>query len=141
MRALPLLLLLGCGQLDPEVGSTVESAEGCTLVDSDPAADVNFGQVHDELFISRCSCHTIAGGLGQTVGGLDLDTFEATERGGRISKEQIFVPGKPCESVIIQKTDPRNPPPFGARMPLSGFALEDGARQLLIDWIAEGARE
>ena len=139
MRALAMaVLLLGCGQLDPELGAEKTPTEGCVLEDSDPSDPVNFGEVRDEIFIPRCNCHTIAGGLGQTVGGLDLSDYDAMREGGRVGKENVVVPGAPCESVIIQKTG--EPPPFGARMPLSGLELGTSSRQKLIDWIAEGAR-
>jgi hypothetical protein len=37
----------------------------------------------------------------------------------------------------VRKTGPT--PPFGFRMPLSGAPLADEERQMVIDWIAEGA--
>ncbi len=144
-RVLPLLLLAGCGVLDPEVGEDLapgaaDAATGvCDLDDSDPGTEVTFTDVRDQLFRPRCSCHTIAGGLGQVVGGLDLDDYDAMREGGRNGGSRVVVEGKPCESVIIMKTG--DSPPFGAQMPLSGVALSVEARQLLVDWIADGAKE
>ncbi len=140
------LMLVGCGTLDPDVGQLRDAGPdgtvvrpACILVDSDPSTEVTYEQVRDQLFRPRCSCHTIAGGLGQVVAGLDLDTFAAATAGGRNSSQNIIVPGSPCESVIVIKTG--DTPPFGAQMPLSGVPLSVGARKLLIDWIADGAKE
>ena len=119
-------------------GGADGGATTCALADSDPGAEVTYEQVRDQLFRPRCSCHTIAGGLGQVVAGLDLDTFEATMAGGRNSSGRVAIAGDPCESVAVKKTG--DAPPFGAQMPLSGVPLSEGARQLLIDWIAGGAK-
>lgn len=137
-RALFACLLAGCGMLDPEVGPEREEvAPVCAAGDSDPSTRVSFEQVRDVLFRPGCSCHTVAGGLGRVVGGLDLDDYDALRRGGAVSGADIVVPGDPCASVLVQKT--LDPPPFGARMPFNGRRLQEGERQLIIDWIAEGA--
>ena len=138
------LFLGGCGALDPEVGEPqvrgdAALAEGaCSLQDSDPSTDVPFVAVRDQLFRPRCSCHVIAGGIGQVVGGLDLNSYGALREGGRNSGSLVVVDGEPCQSIIVQKTG--EVPPFGAQMPLSGVPLNTGSRQLLIDWVAEGAK-
>ena len=108
------------------------------LADSDPGTEVTYEQVRDQLFRPRCSCHTIAGGLGQVVSGLDLDTHEAVLAGGRNTTNTAVVPGAPCDSFVVKKTG--DSPPFGAQMPLSGVPLSEDARQLLVDWIADGAK-
>ena len=77
------LYLGGCGALDPEVGEPRVQGDAavaestCSLQDSDPSTDVPFREVRDQLFRPRCSCHVIAGGIGQVVGGLDLNSYDA----------------------------------------------------------------
>mgnify|MGYP001600936926 CR=1 FL=1 len=138
LALLAALALAGCGELDPAIGPDLdEVADLCAAGDSDPATAVRFSQVRERVFGQFCGCHTTPGGLGQTVGGLDLDTLEPALLGGFRSVETAVVPGDPCGSVIVQKTGLT--PPFGARMPLNGASLSADARQLLIDWIAEGA--
>lgn len=133
------LLTLGCGELDPEIGPERETAADiCEVGDSDPNTDVTWVQVRDTVFRGRCGCHTTTGGLGQTVGGLDLDDREKALEGGFRSIDSAIVPGDPCGSIVVQKTGLN--PPFGGRMPLNGAELEPDLRQLLIDWIAEGAQ-
>jgi hypothetical protein len=140
--ALAAALGVGCGELDPEVGAVREGAsEGgiCADGDSDPTQAVTFSDVRELVFEPKCSCHVIAGGLGQTVGGLDLSDFDAIMGGGVRSQGRAAVAGDPCASVIVQKTG-NDTVPFGARMPLSGGTLDVASRQLIIDWIAEGAK-
>jgi hypothetical protein len=136
----PLLLisLSACGELDPNIGEERETiADLCEVGDSDPNTDVSWVEIRDTVFRGRCGCHTNTGGLGQTVGGLNLDDRQAALAGGFRSVETAIVPGDPCGSFVVQKTGPN--PPFGGRMPLNGATLEPGLRQLIIDWIAEGA--
>lgn len=57
--------------------------------------------------------------------------------GGTRSNGKVVVPGDPCRSTVVLKTI--EPPPFGARMPFNGTRLPQDERQIIIDWIAEGA--
>jgi hypothetical protein len=137
-----LSLVAGCGDLDPEVGAVREGAAAggiCAEGDSDPTTEVTFSDVREMVFERKCGCHVIAGGLGQTVGGLDLSDFDAIQIGGVRSQGRAIVAGDACASVIVQKTG-NDTVPFGARMPLSGDTLDAASRQLIIDWIAEGAK-
>ena len=137
--ALVTLLIAGCGELDPEIGAEREVVSDiCEVGDSDPNTDVRWEAVRDDVFRGRCGCHTTVGGIGQTVGGLDLDHLQAALGGGFRSRQTAVIPGDPCGSFVVQKTGQN--PPFGGRMPLNGALLEPGLRQLLIDWIAEGAQ-
>ena len=132
-----LLLLLGCGPLDPELGAELESAAApCSLsASSAPAPD--FQSIKLQLFERRCGCHVQAGGVGQLLGGLDLSNYEGFSAGGAaLSPEQISS-AEPCENGMLLKL--MTPPPHGARMPLSGAPLSDEEMQPLIDWIAAGA--
>ncbi len=131
--------LTGCGELDPAVGVDRDDvAAVCAAGDSDPSTDVSWVEVRDTVFRGFCGCHTSPGGLGQTVGGLNLEELDAALAGGFRSQGVAIVPGDPCGSVVVQKTGPT--PPFGARMPLNSVSLQPDLRQKIIDWIAEGAQ-
>lgn len=150
--ALSALAVLAVGCLDvieplnAEVGDPVASR--CVGSDSDPDVTVSF-RAHILPLLARvepgkagCSCHQPASSnrIGIDVGGLDLSSYAGLSAGGVNSRGQVFVPGDPCGSVIIQKTGAG--PPFGSRMPFNGPPfLADAERQLIIDWIAEGAHD
>ena len=129
-------LAVGClDELEaPEVGGLMGGAVACD--DSDPEVDVSFAS-HVRPLTTRspggCSCHQST-----TTSGFNLGTYESLRRGGTNSGTSVVVPGRPCDSVIVQKLG--TAPPFGARMPYNGppyFTVEE--QQLVRDWIAEGA--
>lgn len=146
--------LAACGTLDPEIGPERvgvpgfeptapdggfgDGGEPCEIVDSDPDTDVMFPQVLSTVFNGFCSCHTTEGGIGRTLGGLDLADHDAALFGGRRGGALDVVPGDPCASIMVQKIS--GEPPFGQAMPLGRDPLSAANRQLIIDWIAEGAR-
>ena len=144
--ALPVLALSACiAELEPEVGELRTGI--CEPEDSDPEHDVSF--MEDLLpLLERpggeggCSCHTpkSARPIGIELTGFNLGSAEALLRGGKMSGDQIVVPGDPCASIIVQKVS--SAPPFGARMPTSGPPyMSPAERTLLADWIAEGAHD
>lgn len=156
MRALRFvascLLLAACDGIAPEVGAeldlgAVTDADGgtggvpgtgtCGVHDSDPSRKVTWSDVRSKVLEKRCGCHMTPSGFGATVGGLLLERRDTALKGGRHGKWAI-VPGDPCKSFVVQKTG--TSPPFGARMPLQASPLSGPDRQLLIDWIAEGAQ-
>lgn len=139
-------LLLGGGcieDLRPDVGPPAQ--ELCLDEDSDPETPVRFGRdIVDTIFLRETTgchqCHTPTAPtpLGFEVGGLDLTDAPSTLAGGVVSGSNIVVPGRPCESILLQKVGAAAP--FGGRMPLNGPPfLNDAERQLIHDWIAEGA--
>jgi Planctomycete cytochrome C len=139
-----LLAAGGCIEdLRPDVGPAAQAP--CVDEDSDPATEVRFGSdIVDTIFareVTGChQCHrpTAPTPLGFEVGGLDLSTATSLMAGGVVSGSDIVMPGRPCESILLQKVSPG--PPFGGRMPLNGPPfLNDEERQLIHDWIAEGA--
>ncbi|HVV82736.1 MAG TPA: c-type cytochrome domain-containing protein [Kofleriaceae bacterium] len=134
----------GCiDSLDPDVGLPLHPA--CTDVDSDPATAVSYHRDLEAGIFSEyhCTkCHTAGGDtpIGLLVGGLDLGSYQGLRQGGAQSGAQVVVPGQPCESALYRKVVAG--PPFGARMPQDGPPfLEADDVQLIVDWIAEGARE
>ena len=137
----------GClGALDPMVGDPL--VERCADVDSDPDVEVSFARDVQPILLQQvagqpgCSCH-IPGSpdpIGLEETGLDLSRYEGLRQGGKNSLGGVVVPGAPCESVLWQKISAG--PPFGARMPFNGPPFLDApTRQLISDWIAEGARD
>ncbi|MEZ4363592.1 MAG: hypothetical protein R3B48_25675 [Kofleriaceae bacterium] len=143
MIALAAALLGGCiDALAPEVGPPLRAV--CVNEDSDPTKDVSFAtDLRDKIFAPRCGfCHTPTAStpIGVTLGGLDLSTYATLRSGGVNSAQTIVVPGRPCQSVLVQKV--MEGPPFGDRMPENGPPYLSRAEvTLLSDWIAEGARE
>ena len=144
------VLCTGClDMIDPlnaEVGNAV--AARCVGADSDPDVSISFRADVLPLFtriepgLAGCSCHqpTSSNRIGIEVGGLDLSSYSGMSAGGVNSRGSVFIPGDACNSVIVQKTG--QGPPFGSRMPFNGPPfLSDRDRQIVIDWIAEGAND
>ncbi len=76
---------------------------------------------------------------------LSLDSFELTVAGGKHGVP--VVPGKPEESLLVQKVGEN--PPFGDRMPMdprkkrgemSKKKLTDDEIRILSEWIGQGAK-
>lgn len=150
-----LLVVAGCGLgLDhspdigalqapdaPEPGPPPDDASSmpttiarCT--DSNPFVSVSFARDIRPLTQKSpggCNCHNT-----NTTSGFNLGTYEALRRGGTNSGTRIIVPGKPCDSILVQKLGLA--PPYGARMPYNGPPYFSAAELTLVrDWIAEGA--
>jgi hypothetical protein len=136
----------GCDQLDPQTGPT---SVACSDTDSDPANPVSFAMQIRPL-MDRSStdptghgcltCHysTQPIHVCTDLTGLDVATLGALRQGGTISGANIIIPGKPCESALVQKLQgdyfeglqmPKDGPPYWSQDEI----------QLVIDWIAEGA--
>lgn len=101
-----------------------------------PACDPGLLTYEDDvqpLVQSRCvTCHDAGG-----PSGFDARMLSGLLEGGR--NGPAVVPGN-CEgSLIWQKTSTM--PPFGERMPATGDWLSDAERQLVCDWIDQGAVE
>ena len=141
------VLVAGCldviDGLDPMVGNPIN--ERCANEDSDPRQDVSFSQQVLPILKGAagpvgCSCHqpTDPNPIGLEQVGLNLSSYASLRAGGVNSRATIVVPAQPCSSVLWQKISAG--PPFGSRMPFSGPPfLEPAQRQLIADWIAEGA--
>lgn len=144
--ALVALVCAGCiGDLEPDVGARLFNS--CSGEDSDPARDVAFETEVRQGIMARADvhcvkCHTPDGAtpIGVQIGGLDLSSYATLMRGGRHSADTIVVADDPCSSILLQKLGPA--PPFGERMPGDGPPyLTNTDAQLIVDWIAEGARD
>ncbi|HEY3822335.1 MAG TPA: hypothetical protein VGL81_34455 [Polyangiaceae bacterium] len=136
----------GCGVLDPQTGP---AEVACSDTDSDPSSPVSFAMQIRPL-MNRSStdptghgciaCHysTQPVHVCTDLTGLDVATLGALRLGGMISGASIIIPGKPCESALVQKLEgdyfeglpmPKDGPPYWSQDEI----------QLVIDWIAEGA--
>lgn len=146
LRIALLVTVSAClDQLGPEVGA--KQFNTCVDEDSDPSVSISFETdirvgIFSRAEIHCVKCHTPGGAtpIGLQLGGLDLSTYETLEHGGFHSATTIAIPGKPCESTIVQKISAA--PPFGARMPKDGppyLTAQDA--QTIVDWIAEGAHD
>lgn len=155
MKTLLLVTALtGCSALtyEPDVGALqapdaavalddAGSGSGPTspgrCADSNPMTSVSFARDIRPLLGKSpggCGCHATS-----STAGFNLGSYESLRRGGTIAGTQIIVPGKPCESVLVQKLGLA--PPFGARMPYNGPPFYSAAELALVrDWIAEGAQ-
>ena len=130
----------GCTDyLTPEVGPP--QARRCDDVDSEPAQLVSFAR--DIMPILErdkggcINCHTpgAATPIGFEPGELDVSTVRSLRE-----RDAIVVPGRPCSSTLVDKLGPA--PALGARMPQNGPPfLNDTERQLVSDWIFEGAAD
>jgi hypothetical protein len=89
-------------------------------------------QIFENGQFGCASCH---GGQNN----LYLESVEAILRGDS-DHGPVVIPRDGAGSIIVQKISPT--PPFDARMPLgcSGNCVGDEQRQLLMDWIDQGAR-
>ncbi len=138
-RAALIALILGASACFPEPDVGAPLAGGCDPVDSNADVAVSFALEVQPLFDrpsteGGCGCHNAAG----APNGFNMTSYAKLRAGGTSSGASIVVPGDPCASLLPQKLSPA--PPSGARMPLTGppfFATDE--RQLVHDWIAEGA--
>ena len=95
------------------------------------AGGIDFAQQIKPILVENCfRCHEE-----KSKGGLRLNTLEAALKGGDSGKPAI-VPGKPAESQLISMIHPDAGEEI---MPPKGDPLSEGDRQLLADWIRQGA--
>lgn len=143
-----LLVITACDlEYEPDVGAitpdaTTVDGEGeiatvTKCADSDPDATVSFSaQIRPLLARSPGSCMGCHGA--SAISGFNASTYQTLRAGGQVSGTKIVAPGKPCESILLQKLGPA--PSFGARMPYSGPPFYSPTDLALVrDWIAEGA--
>ncbi|HEX8792858.1 MAG TPA: hypothetical protein VF765_18055 [Polyangiaceae bacterium] len=143
---LVMLTLASCSYLDPQNGPELVA---CTDVDSRPDAPVDF-QRDIRPLIQRSNtdptghgcvaCHDSTRPEHSCLDatGLDTSTLGGIRKGGHTTGTSIIVPGKPCESALVQKLV--GDYPVGVQMPKDGPAYWSQSQiQLVKDWIAEGA--
>ncbi len=143
--AVVAVVLIACDALEPQTGP---EHVACNDVDSDPEHPVSFHQQIRPLMDQfptpsghgciTCHYSNQPAHPCTDISGLDVATLGALRRGGVTSGTNIVIPGKPCESALVQKLQgdyftglqmPKDGPPFWTQEQI----------QLVIDWIAEGA--
>lgn len=144
VAAVALALAPACTVFEPEVGALVAP---CSDADSNPSVDVSFkqqirpimnGDVPGPRACADCHYHSRGTQAGLQQTGFDLETLGSLRKGGVNTADDIVVAGKPCSSAIVQKL--RGTYHIGVRMPKGGPYWSEAQIQLMIDWIAEGAK-
>ena len=126
--------------LAPEVGEL--AIPNCIPDDSDPDQDVSFSMDVSPVLMDQClPCHDPDSSfpVGVTETGYSIMTYADVRRGGTTSGSDIVVEGDPCSSDLVEKIGAA--PTYGSRMPLRRSPLSIAERQIIADWIAEGARD
>lgn len=135
-----------CGLFDPQSGPQLVA---CSDADSGTSGPVSFAQQIRPLMNRSATDPTGHGCIAchysnhpthpcTDLTGLDCSTLGALRRGGIISGSSIIIPGKPCESALVQKL--QGDYFEGLRMPKDGPPFwSDSEIQLVKDWIAQGA--
>jgi hypothetical protein len=138
--------LVGCSFLDPQQGPL---RAACVDADSHPDAPVDFARDIRPLMnrsatdptghgCKACHYSTESHHTCLDATGLDMATLGALRRGGHLTGTGIIIPGKPCESPLVQKM--QGDYPVGVQMPKDGPPYWSQSQiQLVVDWIAEGA--
>lgn len=138
-----VLALSACDFVEPAVGDPLVA---CVDTDSDPSHDVDFATEIRPRFdgavpnLKGCgSCHYPTGSTreGLDAVGLDLSTLGNVRNGGVNTRGTIIVAGSPCKSALVQKLRGTF---GGARMPKTGPYWGPQDIQVVMDWIAEGAK-
>ena len=135
--------MAGClDDFAPDLGGQLGNK--CRERDSDPEVDISFTT---DILLGVFSgeggclpCHDPTGDKPQGFqeSGLDLTSHAKLMAGGANSAADIVIPGQPCSSRLLQKLGAA--PPSGSPMPLDLPALSQKKRNLIHDWIAEGAK-
>jgi hypothetical protein len=136
---LALLMFTAClDGIEPDVGEL--TAGVCKNEDKHDDQAVSFKDDILPMLEMGCGCHDPKkGGSAIDLVGFSVENYGKVMRGGANSADEIVIPSMPCESVLLQKLD--ESPPFGARMPSFGPYLTHQERDLIHDWIAEGAHD
>jgi len=92
--------------------------------------EVSFSKDVLPVFLVSGGPHVVAPEHSPPPGGLRLDTYE-----GIMAKEGVVVPGEPEESELVEHLLS-----VGMQMPPSVPPLPDEQIQLIVSWIAQGAR-
>ncbi len=138
-----ILFTSSCTGLSPQTGVIVAP---CMEGDSDPNTKVSFakdirpimnGDVPGSGGCKPCHYEHEPSHVGLDESGLYMDELEDVRNGGNNTHDNMIVPGKACDSAIVQKL--HGSFHIGARMPKNGPFWTDAQIQLMQDWIAEGA--
>jgi len=111
------------------------AASPATAAESTPPGPVTFAQVEPVLLQNCVRCHTATGVMGPAPEGYRLDSYAETLRSDDRARIVPFAPGA---SELVRRVRGHALP----RMPLGGPPwLSDAEIDLLVAWIADGARD
>jgi hypothetical protein len=146
--SLASLMLAGCF-LDPEVKTLRSGSESASVSapsgSNDAGTTISFARDIRPLFAAGDTapggcrpCHYAgeAGAIGVEATQFDMTTLGALRKGGLSSRAQIVVPGRPDQSVLVQKLEGTT---GGGRMPLGRTAWTPADIAKVRTWILEGA--
>jgi hypothetical protein len=122
-----ILLLAGCRDLGEEVALTGPGTGG-----PPPGPVISFRNQVLPIFI-QYGCFQCHGGTNGLVTSTPADLLRGGIHGPAI------IPGNASGSLIMGKTSIT--PPFGDRMPQGGPYLPDSTRNIIRDWINQGAKD
>lgn len=139
---LAFALAPACALVEPEVGDPLGP---CADADSDPNATVSFkaqvrplmGGAHGARACGDCHAEGKNTQEGFLASHLDVTTLGKLRKGGTNTADDIIVPGSPCKSAVVEKLRGTY---AGARMPKGGPYWSPEDIQVMMDWIAEGAK-
>jgi len=128
-------------------GPTEVPTERPTPVPTATPMPVLFGDLHNEIFMPRCTsiaCHsTVSSAGGLVLEGADaFDNLVGVEPGNAAARADGYLrvaAGAPDDSFLLIKLRGPSDPAFGSRMPLSGGFLSDAEIDRIETWIAGGA--
>jgi len=116
---------------------------------TDAGSGPTFHQVYADVVSTVCvSCH-VPGGIGVTIGHLDLST-ESVAYGNLVDQEAAgascagqgtrVVPNEPDSSIFFLKVSLADPTPCGSKMPLGEAPLSQSQVDEIAAWIEAGAK-
>jgi hypothetical protein len=138
--------------------ATEAAADAATDAATDTATDTappppqaaTFTQVFATVLSQVCrQCHGTPGGIGITIGNLDMTTqataftnlVNTPAAGGSCAgRGTRVVPGSPNTSILFLKVDLTDPAPCGSKMPLGLPPLSQSDINLIGSWITAGAQ-
>jgi hypothetical protein len=128
-------------------GPTYTPTERPTSSPTPTPVPVFFGDLHDEIFMPRCTsiaCHSTVGRAGGLVleGAEAFDNLVDVEPANSAARADGFLrvaPGAPNDSFLMIKLWGPSEPVYGSRMPLTGGFLTDAEIERVESWIAGGA--
>lgn len=109
------------------VGRTVEMEDLPPILDR----EVSFAREVRPIFLAKAGPHAVLPESSPAPGHVRLDTYEHI-----MASEELVVPGKPEESELVSVLlDP------AMHMPPSGVSLTRDEIQLIVSWVAQGAKD
>lgn len=97
---------------------------------------VSFSKDVRPVLNARCGACHVPGQPGYEASGLSTASYEAVMKGTKFGA--VVIPGDPLSSVLTMLVEGRADPSI--RMPHGDQPLPDAEKQILRDWVAQGAK-